>query len=101
MPEAVAAVAQGRFRVWALRTVDEGLAALAGLPAGERRADGSFPVGSVHTCVAAPVPYGGAAGGVQQRTPAGSTGAPGSDRGDERPLGGRRRLRPRRDWGFS
>jgi hypothetical protein len=50
-PEVVAAVAQGRFRVWAVRTVDEGLALLTGLPAGERRADGSFPEGSVHARV--------------------------------------------------
>ena len=46
--EVVDAVAAGRFHVWAVHTVDEGLELLAGRPAGARRKDGSFPEGSVH-----------------------------------------------------
>lgn len=51
--EVVDAVAAGRFRVWAIDTVDEGLALLTGLDAGARAADGSFPAASVNGKVAA------------------------------------------------
>jgi predicted ATP-dependent protease len=50
--EVVEAVRAGRFHVWAVRTVDEGIRLLTGLPAGTRRADGSYPPGSVHGRVA-------------------------------------------------
>ncbi|HLZ28094.1 MAG TPA: hypothetical protein VKV73_12320 [Chloroflexota bacterium] len=46
--DVVDAVAAGTFRVWAVRTVDEGLALLTGLPAGKRLADGQFPAGTIH-----------------------------------------------------
>jgi lon-related putative ATP-dependent protease len=49
--ETLAAVAAGRFHVWAVRTVDEGIELLTGRPAGQRQADGSFPEGSVHRLV--------------------------------------------------
>lgn len=42
-----AAVAAGRFRVWPVRTVAEGIEILTGLPAGERGPDGQFPEGTV------------------------------------------------------
>jgi lon-related putative ATP-dependent protease len=51
--EVVAAVREGRFHVWAIRTVDEGVELLTGTPAGRRRSDGSYPDGSVHALVAA------------------------------------------------
>jgi lon-related putative ATP-dependent protease len=51
--DVVEAVAAGRFRVWAIETVDEGLALLTGLEAGERGADGRFPAASVNGKVAA------------------------------------------------
>jgi len=51
--EVVDAVEQGRFRVWAIETIDQGLALLTGQDAGERRADGSFPTDSVNGKVAA------------------------------------------------
>jgi lon-related putative ATP-dependent protease len=51
--EVVAAVRDGRFHVWAVRTIDEGIALLTGVPAGRRRADGSYPPASVHGRVAA------------------------------------------------
>jgi predicted ATP-dependent protease len=46
--EVLDAVAAGQFHVWAVRTVDEGIALLTGLPAGERRPDGSYPEGTIH-----------------------------------------------------
>jgi lon-related putative ATP-dependent protease len=49
--EVVDAVEHGRFHVWPVRTVDEGIALLAGRPAGARLEDGSFPEGSVHRLV--------------------------------------------------
>jgi predicted ATP-dependent protease len=50
--EVVAAVRDGRFHVWAVRTVDEGIELLTGRRAGRRRADGSYPPDSVHGLVA-------------------------------------------------
>jgi predicted ATP-dependent protease len=50
-PEVVEAVAAGQFTVWAVRTVDEGIELLTGMPAGERRPDGSFPRDTVHGLV--------------------------------------------------
>lgn len=46
--EVVEAVREGRFGIWAVETVDEALEILTGLPAGERRADGTFPEGTIH-----------------------------------------------------
>ena len=46
--EVIDAVAAGQFHIWAVRTVDEGIAILTGMPAGERGPDGSFPEGTVH-----------------------------------------------------
>lgn len=52
--EVVDAVRAGRFHIYAIETVDEGLQLLTGLPAGERdAASGRFPESSVHACVAA------------------------------------------------
>lgn len=42
-----AAVAAGRFTIWPVRTVAEGIEILTGLPAGERGPDGQFPEGTV------------------------------------------------------
>ncbi|MFO1190059.1 MAG: ATP-binding protein [Alphaproteobacteria bacterium] len=47
-PDVVEACAAGRFRVHAVSTVNEALALLTGLPAGERDAAGTFPDGSVN-----------------------------------------------------
>ena len=46
--DVVAAVAQGRFHIWPVRTVDEGIALLTGVAAGERGADGAYPPDSVN-----------------------------------------------------
>jgi lon-related putative ATP-dependent protease len=50
--EVVQAVREGRFHVWAVRTIDEGVELLTGRPAGVREADGGYPEGSVHRLVA-------------------------------------------------
>jgi len=46
--DVVDAVAAGRFHVWTVRTVDEGIELLTGVPAGERGADGRYPPDSVN-----------------------------------------------------
>ncbi len=51
--EVVSAVREGKFHVWCARTIDEGIALLTGLPAGERDAAGAFPEGSVNARVEA------------------------------------------------
>jgi predicted ATP-dependent protease len=50
-PEVVDAVAAGSFNVWAVRTIDEGIELLTGVPAGARRPDATFPSGTVHALV--------------------------------------------------
>lgn len=47
--EVVEAVRAGKFKIYPIRTVDEGIALLTGVPAGERdKETGEFPPGSVH-----------------------------------------------------
>jgi predicted ATP-dependent protease len=46
--EVVDAVRQGQFHIYAVRTVDEGIEILAGVAAGEKAADGSYPEGTVN-----------------------------------------------------
>jgi predicted ATP-dependent protease len=46
--EVIDAVRAGRFHVWAVATIDEGLELLTGLPAGTRDAGGEFPEGTLH-----------------------------------------------------
>ena len=49
--EVVAAVRAGRFHVWAVRTVDEGIEVLTGVAAGTRGPDGAWPPGTIHRLV--------------------------------------------------
>jgi predicted ATP-dependent protease len=49
--DVVQAVQEGRFHVWGVSTVDEGLTLLAGRPAGERGPDGRFAEGSINAAV--------------------------------------------------
>ncbi|NNG03476.1 MAG: AAA family ATPase [Inquilinus sp.] len=49
--DVVDAVGEGRFRVYAVETVDQGLELLTGRPAGERGADGQFPEETVNRLV--------------------------------------------------
>jgi predicted ATP-dependent protease len=51
--DVVAAVAEGRFRLYPVETVDEGAELLTGLAAGAAGADGRFPEGSFNARVAA------------------------------------------------
>ncbi|HYM96298.1 MAG TPA: AAA family ATPase [Candidatus Sulfotelmatobacter sp.] len=50
--EVVDAVRAGRFGIWAVASVDEGIEVLTGLPAGEPTGEGDYPAGSVHGRVA-------------------------------------------------
>lgn len=47
------AVKDGRFSIWAVSTIAEGIEILTALPAGERDADGAFPDGSINARVEA------------------------------------------------
>ena len=49
--EIVEAVRAGRFHVWAVSHIDEGIELLMERVAGERAADGTFPEGAVHRLV--------------------------------------------------
>jgi predicted ATP-dependent protease len=49
--EVVAAVRAGRFHVWAVQRIDEGIEILTGAPAGTRGRAGRYPPGSVHGLV--------------------------------------------------
>jgi predicted ATP-dependent protease len=46
--EVVRAIAEGKFHVWTVETVAEGIALLTGIEAGERDANGRFPPDSIH-----------------------------------------------------
>lgn len=46
-PDVTKAIAEGRFHLYAISSVAEGIEVLTGLPAGERDASGRFPAGSV------------------------------------------------------
>jgi lon-related putative ATP-dependent protease len=46
--EVVQAVDSGKFHVWAIETVDEGIEILTGRSAGERGPDGSYPADSIN-----------------------------------------------------
>jgi lon-related putative ATP-dependent protease len=49
--EVIEAVRAGKFHIWPVATVDQGIEILTGLPAGERGTDGSFPPGTIHHLV--------------------------------------------------
>ena len=49
--DVVDAVQAGQFHVYPMRTVDEALGLLTGIPAGERDEEGNFPAGSVNQLV--------------------------------------------------
>ena len=46
--ELIEAVEQGKFHIYPVRHVDEGLQILTGLPAGELRDDGTYPADTIH-----------------------------------------------------
>jgi len=49
--DVVDAVSQGRFNVYPIETIEQGIEMLTGLPAGRRDAEGHFPEGSVNRLV--------------------------------------------------
>ncbi|MFZ0547582.1 MAG: ATP-binding protein [Candidatus Promineifilaceae bacterium] len=49
--DVVETVANGRFHIWAVSTVDDGIELLTGVPAGQKDKNGSFPEGTVHYAV--------------------------------------------------
>jgi lon-related putative ATP-dependent protease len=49
--EGVDAVKEGKFRIYAVKTVNEALEILTGMPAGERGGDGTYPEGTVNFLV--------------------------------------------------
>jgi len=46
--EVVEAVRQGRFHIYPISTIDEGIEVLTGVNAGQLRSDGTFEAGTVH-----------------------------------------------------
>ena len=49
--EVVEAVKEGKFHIWAIKNIDQGIEILTGQPAGNRLKDGSFTKKSVHNLV--------------------------------------------------
>jgi len=49
--DVIDACAAGQFAVYPVATIDQGIALLSGLPAGERGADGGYPPGSINRLV--------------------------------------------------
>lgn len=51
--DVVDAVRDGKFRIYAVETIDQGIEILTGIPAGEKQPDGSWPEGTINARVAA------------------------------------------------
>jgi predicted ATP-dependent protease len=49
--DVVEAVRQGKFHIYPIRTIDEGITVLTGVEAGERQEDGTYPEGTVNHAV--------------------------------------------------
>jgi len=49
--EVVQAIQDGKFNVWAVKDVDEGIEILTGMPAGKIQEDGTYPEGTVNYVV--------------------------------------------------
>ena len=49
--EVIDAVREGRFHIYGVSTIDEGIEVLTGVPAGEPQEDGRYPEGTVHQLV--------------------------------------------------
>ena len=49
--DVVAAVKENRFRIYAVKTIDEGIEILTGMPAGEKQPDGTYPQGTINFLV--------------------------------------------------
>ena len=49
--EVIDSVSEGKFHIYPVETIDEGIAILTGVEAGERQKDGTFPEGTVNNLV--------------------------------------------------
>lgn len=49
--EVVAAVRDGKFHIWSVETIDQGIEILTGVPAGELQEDGNYPEGTINFLV--------------------------------------------------
>jgi lon-related putative ATP-dependent protease len=49
--EVVDAVKEGKFHIWSVATIDEGIEVLTGVPAGARGEDGNYPEGTINHLV--------------------------------------------------
>jgi hypothetical protein len=49
--DVIDACGAGKFAIYPVTTIDEGIALLTGAPAGERGADGAYPGGSVNELI--------------------------------------------------
>ncbi len=49
--EVVEAIKEGRFHVWPVKTIDEGIEVITGVEAGEMQPDGSYPEATIHQIV--------------------------------------------------
>lgn len=49
--EVVEAVREGRFHIWPVSTIDEGIEVLTGVEAGKRNSDGMYPPGTINAMV--------------------------------------------------
>jgi len=49
--DVVKAVQDGQFHIYAVKTIDEGIEILTGIPAGEKKADGTYPENTVNYLV--------------------------------------------------
>jgi predicted ATP-dependent protease len=49
--EVIEAVKEGKFHIWSIETIDQGIELLTGVPAGERQPDGTYPEGSINFLV--------------------------------------------------
>lgn len=99
--DVVAAVREGRFRVWTVTSVDEAIEILTGIEAGTRDAEGNYGAGTINARVQARLdsffrkrralskPAAGEAGHAVPKTepalPAPTPSLPGPEKGDRRP----------------
>jgi len=49
--EVVEAIKEGRFHIWPVKTIDQGIEVLTGVEAGEMQPDSSYPEGTIHQVV--------------------------------------------------
>jgi lon-related putative ATP-dependent protease len=49
--EVIEAVQEGKFHIWSVETINQGIEILTGVPAGEQQPDGSYPEGTINYLV--------------------------------------------------